>query len=276
MRIRATFASATYTLLTLSSVSAFAANFVQLGTYGNEIDATSIERRGDEVHYIIRRPNEPTTGLRAVVNCVTRQRAERGPRSAKPANNGEFIDVLPDTPNALELDVACGNVPMPSITAHNQFDFDRLNALESKLAEEIAIESARPKKSFITRSTREVGHAMYYDSVRRKIEEFGTRNFPSADGKRLYGLVFISIPIYQDGSIYEKDGGPVVEKSSGDERLDKAAVAIARNAGPFGSFPKNLRSPDREDVWVLTAPFNFTKVNDEQSEAPPNAIGNAK
>jgi hypothetical protein len=153
---------------------------------------------------------------------------------------------------------------------------DKLKAIESQPAESIAFNSRRPKKTFISPSTREVGHAMYYDSVRRQIEEFGTRNFPSADGKRLYGLVIISIPIYHDGSIYEKEGGPVVDKSSGNERLDASALAIARNAGPFERFSKQLRTPDRDDVWVLTAPFNFTRVDDDQLEVPPDARRNGK
>lgn len=275
-RFRARLVNVAFTILALNGASAFAASFVQLDPYGNEIDVTSIVRSGDEVHYVIRRPHAPTIGLQAVVNCATRQRAERGRSTAMPANNGKFVVVQPNTPNAQELDVVCGNTPMPQPMAENLSNNDRKMALESELARLIAIESTRPKKTFISPSTREVGHAMYYDSVRRQIEKFGTHYFPSADGKRLYGLVIISIPIYHDGSIYEKDGGPVVEKSSGDGRLDTAALAIARNAGPFEPLPKQLRTPDRDDVWVLTAPFNFTRVDDDQSEVPSDTNGKAK
>lgn len=132
---------------------------------------------------------------------------------------------------------------------------------EAEIAKRIEDENKRPKKTFISPSTREVGYAMYFDSVRQRIEKFGTLNFPQKDGKKLYGELTMSISIFQDGSIYTKDRdeGIVVERSSGNPALDEAARRIVRRAAPFGAFAKNMRSTDKDDVWVMTTRFKFTR-----------------
>ena len=80
----------------------------------------------------------------------------------------------------------------------------------------------------------------------------------------MYGELIVYIPIFQDGTIYEKDGGPKVEKSSGNKALDEAALRIVRRAAPFGRFPPNMRSKDKDDLWVVITRFKFTR--DEQLE----------
>ena len=44
-------------------------------------------------------------------------------------------------------------------------------------------ENARPKKRYISPSTREEVYAIYYDGLRRKIEDKGTTNFPGSRRK---------------------------------------------------------------------------------------------
>lgn len=139
---------------------------------------------------------------------------------------------------------------------------------EAEIAKRIEDENKRPKKTFISPSTREVGYAMYFNSVREKIEKIGTVNFPQKDGKKMYGELTLSISIFQDGSIYEKDKdeGIAVERSSGNPALDDAARRIVRRAAPFGAFAKNMRSSDKEDVWVMTTRFKFTRENELEAE----------
>lgn len=127
-------------------------------------------------------------------------------------------------------------------------------------------ENKRPKKTLISPSTQEVGYAMYYDAVKQRIEKIGTLNFPQKDGKKLYGELIISIPIFQDGSIYEKEGGPVVDRSSGIPALDEAARRIVRRAAPFGRFPKNMRSSDKDDIWIVITRFKFTREEALETE----------
>jgi periplasmic protein TonB len=138
---------------------------------------------------------------------------------------------------------------------------------EAEISKRIEDENKRPKKTFISPSTREVGYAMYFDSVRKKIEDVGTLNFPQKDGRKLYGELTMSISIFQDGKIYarDRDEGIVIERSSGNSALDEAARRIVRRAAPFGAFDKKMRSSDRDDVWVMTTRFKFTR--DEGVEA---------
>jgi protein TonB len=142
---------------------------------------------------------------------------------------------------------------------------------EAEIAKNIEDYNKRPKKTVISPSTREAGYAMYYDALRQRIERTGTLNFPQKDGKKLYGELVISIPIYQDGTIYEKDGGLTVDKSSGNPALDEAAKRIVRRSAPFGKFPQNMRSVGKDDVWVLVTNFRFTR--DGELEAKLRGAG---
>lgn len=139
---------------------------------------------------------------------------------------------------------------------------------EAEVAKRIEDENKRPKKTFISPSTREVGYAMYFDNVRQRIEKIGTLNFPQKNGKPLYGKLTISISIFQDGKIYrtDRDDGITVERSSGNPALDEAAKRIVRRAAPFGEFAKNMRSADKDDVWVMTTLFDFTRDGALQAE----------
>jgi protein TonB len=129
----------------------------------------------------------------------------------------------------------------------------------AEISTRIEDENKRPKKTYITPSTQEVGYAMYYKAMQKRVEEVGTLNFPQVDGRKLYGELVLYIPIFQDGTIYLKDGGVRVEKSSGIPALDKAALAIVRRAAPFGRFPPNMLSSDKDDLWVIITRFKFTR-----------------
>lgn len=134
----------------------------------------------------------------------------------------------------------------------------------AEIAQTIEDQNKRPRKTFITPSTKAVGYAVYYKALQKKVEDVGTLNFPQKNGHKLYGELIIYIPIFQDGSIYEKDGGPRIEKSSGSKALDAAALRIVRRAAPFGNFPPNMRSRDKDDIWVVITRFKFTR--DQQLE----------
>ena len=47
-------------------------------------------------------------------------------------------------------------------------------------------QNAKPKKRYISPSVREEVYAVYYDGLRRAIEDKGTENFPESRGKKLY------------------------------------------------------------------------------------------
>ena len=155
--------------------------------------------------------------------------------------------------------------PDPTRTGADLLESSKAIALATaEISTLIGDQNKRPKKTFISPSTQEVGYAIYYKAMQRRVEEIGTLNFPQVDGRKLYGELVVEIPIFQDGTIYLKDGGVRIEKSSGNPALDKAALAIVRRAAPFGRFPPNMLSSDRDDLWVIITRFKFTR--DEKLE----------
>ncbi len=142
-------------------------------------------------------------------------------------------------------------------TTSQQAIAGRAAAIEKEIAEQ----GSRPKKIFVTPRTKEVGYAMYYKSMQRKIESIGTLNFPQRNGRKLYGELTLLIPVSPDGTLYEKEGGPRVERSSGNAALDNAALKIVRRAAPFGPFSPKMRESLAGKIWVMVARFNFTRDN---------------
>ncbi|WP_445263615.1 energy transducer TonB [Ramlibacter sp. PS4R-6] len=108
----------------------------------------------------------------------------------------------------------------------------------AEIERRISEENARPRKRYVTPATREEVFAIYYDVLRRKIEDKGTRNFPQAGGRPLYGQLVIQLTVGFDGNISDT----FIERSSGNATLDKRAQAIARSAGPFGAVPQKVQA----------------------------------
>ena len=114
-------------------------------------------------------------------------------------------------------------------------------------------ENARPKKRYISPATKEQDYAIYYDALRRKIEERGTRNFPEYQGRKLYGELTMNVTVDAEGGVVETD----VVLVSNSKILDLRAVAIVKAAAPFGLFTTSMRS--RADQIVITSRFRFTQ-----------------
>lgn len=114
-------------------------------------------------------------------------------------------------------------------------------------------ENARPKRRYISPATREADYAIYYDALRRKIEERGTRDFPEFQGKKLYGELTMNITIDAVGRVVEAD----IVRTSNSRVLDRRAIAIVRAAGPFGDFTPEMRR--QTDQIVVTSRFRFTR-----------------
>jgi periplasmic protein TonB len=133
---------------------------------------------------------------------------------------------------------------------------DRRRQLVQLLAEiekRISEENARPKKRYISPATREEVYALYYDQLRRKVEERGTRDFPEYQGKKLYGELTMNVTVDAEGRLVDAE----VVRSSKSKVLDKRALAIVRAAAPFGAFSPAMRR--KADELVITSRFRFTR-----------------
>lgn len=126
---------------------------------------------------------------------------------------------------------------------------DLLAEIEKRVNEE----SARPRKRYISPATREVVYAQYYDALRRRIEDRGTRDFPESRGKKLYGELTMNIHIDHKGRVIETE----IVASSGNTTLDRRAIAIVQAASPFGNFSTEMLRG--AEVLVITSRFKFTR-----------------
>jgi periplasmic protein TonB len=124
-------------------------------------------------------------------------------------------------------------------------------ALLAEIEKRIQEENARPKKRYISPATKEEAYAIYYDALRRKIEERGTRNFPEFKGKRLYGELMMVLTVDTAGRVVDAE---VVQPSSS-KMLDRRAVAIVKAAAPFGNFSQAMKR--EADQLVITSRFKF-------------------
>ncbi|WP_372528361.1 energy transducer TonB [Piscinibacter sp.] len=129
----------------------------------------------------------------------------------------------------------------------------QLLQLLAEIEKRINEENARPKKRYISPATKEEVYALYYDGLRRKIEERGTRNFPEYRGRKLYGELTMNVTVDAAGQVIETE----VVRPSHSTVLDKRAVAIVMAAAPFGPFTPAMRR--KADELVITSRFKFTR-----------------
>ena len=101
------------------------------------------------------------------------------------------------------------------------------------------ISESGPRELVISASTRESRIAAYLSNWKRRVEQFGTLNFPrQAQSRGRRGNPVLEVAITADGRLREV----VVRDSSGERLLDDAAMEIVRNAAPFEAFPEFLRA----------------------------------
>lgn len=111
----------------------------------------------------------------------------------------------------------------------------------------------KPRKRFVGPSTVGTAHAFYYQNFKNKVESLGTKNFPSVNGKKLYGELTLMISIDKFGQVSELD----VMESTGDMGFDRMAMAIVRKGAPYGQFTELMLK--KFQVLVVVSRFRFTK-----------------
>jgi periplasmic protein TonB len=135
----------------------------------------------------------------------------------------------------------------------------QLIKLLAEIERRINEENARPKKRYISPATREAAYAVYYDTLRRKIEGKGTLHFPQMAGKKLYGQLIMTMTVNFDGNVLDTD----VMQSSGNPMLDRRAQSIVRATGPFEPFNPAMRR--KADQIVVVSSFNFARSDSLQT-----------
>ncbi len=159
----------------------------------------------------------------------------------------------------IKKELATMPLPDPKLPTNDPVQSEReekrkqLVKILAEIEKRINEENARPKKRYISPATREEVYAVYYDSLRRKIEDKGTTNFPELAGKKLYGELTMIVTVNFDGRILATE----VVETSGNLTLDRRAQTIVKGTGPFEKFSDAMRR--KADQIVVVSRFKFTR-----------------
>ncbi len=129
----------------------------------------------------------------------------------------------------------------------------QLVKLLAEIERRINQENSRPKRRYVSPATREEVYAVYYDALRRRVEDKGTENFPEYAGRKLYGELTMIVTVDHTGRVVSTE----IVESSGNRTLDRRAEAIARSAAPFGPFSDAMRR--KADQILVVSRFRFTR-----------------
>ena len=150
------------------------------------------------------------------------------------SNNGERTLPTPTPRPEVAAD------PLPEGREKIQRDIEM-----ARLAAEVQLRSQqyakRPKRKFVSASTREYAWAEYLRGWVDRVERVGNLNYPDEARRRhIGGLVVISVGVRRDGSVESTR----IIQSSHVPMLDEAAMRIVRLSEPFAPLPKTAEDPD--------------------------------
>ena len=128
----------------------------------------------------------------------------------------------------------------------------KMAALSSEVQRKLETRAKRPKRTFISASTREYKYAAYMEAWRAKVERVGNLNYPEEARKRnISGQLVLDVALNPDGKINQI----TIRRSSGHRVLDDAAIRIVELAAPYAPFPEAIRA--ETDVLHITRTWQF-------------------
>jgi len=145
--------------------------------------------------------------------------------------------------------------PTPSATTLMTNSF-KIASLSAQIRRKLQAKAERPRRKFISASTKEYKYASYMEAWRAKVERVGNLNYPDAARKRkLSGSLILDVALNNDGSINQI----TVRRSSGHKVLDDAAIRIVELASPYSPFPDHIRV--ETDILHITRTWQFLNSN---------------
>ena len=140
-------------------------------------------------------------------------------------------------------------IPSSDELLTNSFEIASSN---NEVRREMIEKTERPRRKFISASTKEYEYAAYMDAWRRKVERIGNLNYPEeARQLNLSGSLRLDVALNKDGTINEI----TLRKSSGEKLLDSAAIKIVELAAPYPAFPKNIE--EQIDILHILRTWQF-------------------
>lgn len=164
-------------------------------------------------------------------------RQSEAPLKAQPSETPETVTPVPER--------------LPSATALLTNSF-KIASLSAEIKRKLEAQSQRPRRKFISASTREYKYAAYMEAWRAKVERVGNLNYPDeARRRKLSGSLILDVALNPDGTVNQI----TIRRTSGHRILDDAAVRIVNLAAPFAPFPDNIRS--ESDIMHITRTWQF-------------------
>lgn len=128
----------------------------------------------------------------------------------------------------------------------------KIAALSAEIRRKEEAKAERPRRKFISASTKEYNYAAYMEAWRSKVERMGNINYPEQARKQgLSGSLVLDVALRRDGSIDEI----TIRRSSGEKLLDDAAIRIVELSAPFSPFPQHIK--DETDILHIMRTWQF-------------------
>lgn len=109
----------------------------------------------------------------------------------------------------------------------------------------------RPKRKFVSASTKEYEYAAYIRAWFEKVERVSNMNCPrTICGTARTGVLELTVAVKRDGTL----GEITINSSSGDKLLDNAAIRGVRLSAPFPPLPKGK---DDFDELMITRAWRY-------------------
>ena len=155
----------------------------------------------------------------------------------------------PDTEKQLDKKIPPTSIPTSDELLSNSFEIATSN---NEVRREMIERTERPKRKFISATTKEYEYAAYMDAWRRKVERVGNLNYPEEAKKlNLSGSLQLDVALNKDGTINQIN----IRRSSGKKVLDDAAIRIVELAAPYAKFPKNIEN--QVDILHILRTWQF-------------------
>lgn len=128
----------------------------------------------------------------------------------------------------------------------------KIASLSAEIRRKMEAKAERPKRKFISASTKEYNYAAYMEAWRAKVVRVGNLNYPEqARKQRLSGSLVLDVALRRDGTIDEI----TIRRSSGVKVLDDAAIRIVELSAPFSPFPQHIK--DETDILHIMRTWQF-------------------
>jgi len=128
----------------------------------------------------------------------------------------------------------------------------KLASIQVELNEKFDNYTKKPRRKFISSSTKAYGYAEYMVSLRDKINKVGTDFYnKQAHLKEIVGVLIFNVAINPDGTIHNIE----IKNPSKFRVLDEAALRIIHLAAPFDPFTENIRK--ETDILHITRILEF-------------------